>query len=251
MTFLDNRVVSARIAFQELQKFSDKNKLGLLWYILEPLVIFVALLLVFHGRVGQNIPIYPLYLLMGIMLLRLFLNTTREVLNVRDKSYFLKEHKKATLHTLIESTIIKNLFIHAGEVLIFIVIAGYLMHNLVLFIAYLPLLALFTLFLYGFSTTLFVLYQFIKDVSPAWQIASRALWFITPVFYQITNNPLLKTVNSFNPIYYLVELFRDILIYQRMPEFSILFGSLLLSIVFFALGSIAYKLSERKFLIST
>ena len=56
-------------------QFKLKNEgtwLGVLWYLLAPILTFLFMLGIFHDRLGNNIPNYPLYLLLGIILFNFF-----------------------------------------------------------------------------------------------------------------------------------------------------------------------------------
>src|SRR5687768_4642565 len=49
-------------------KIRDQSTvLGFLWSFLHPLILLALLYLIFQGRIGQSIPHYPLFLLIGIV----------------------------------------------------------------------------------------------------------------------------------------------------------------------------------------
>src|SRR3989344_9631068 len=112
MSFLENIKASLKITKKSLDYKMKDSKLGLIWYIIEPLIIFLAMLFVFQGRLGRNIIYYPLYLLMGLMLLRLFQNIVRESISLDRRKDLLDKNPKTNYDTMIRSIILKHLFLH-------------------------------------------------------------------------------------------------------------------------------------------
>ncbi|MBD3260723.1 MAG: ABC transporter permease, partial [Candidatus Altiarchaeales archaeon] len=68
--------LSLSIAEAEFKLRNEGSYLGILWYLLEPLLMFILLLFVFSKSLGQDIPHYPLYLLVGIIVFNFFQKVT-------------------------------------------------------------------------------------------------------------------------------------------------------------------------------
>ncbi|MCX6760298.1 MAG: ABC transporter permease, partial [Candidatus Nealsonbacteria bacterium] len=62
-------------------KFKLKNEgsyLGIFWYLLSPILTFLILFFIFSDRLGNDIYLYPIYLLLGIIIFNFFQYTTLE-----------------------------------------------------------------------------------------------------------------------------------------------------------------------------
>ena len=70
--------LSFALAKAQFKLRNEGSYLGIFWYILNPIFIFSLLLLIFSTRVGQGIPHYPLYLLLGIIMFNFFQTATIE-----------------------------------------------------------------------------------------------------------------------------------------------------------------------------
>lgn len=246
MSFTKTIKEGYNLAKEEVRETTKGSRIGFWWYFIEPLAIFTSLLLIFGHTIKQSIPQYPLYLFIGMMLLRLFQNTSREALLLQNKKSKINKNSHLSLHTFLESVVIKNLFIHLGEFLVFVIIMIFIAKNILPVLFYIPLIILMSLFLYGFSLTLFTLNFYTRDIYHVWQVISRSLWFITPVFYQLGTHKWLTSINLFNPIYYFITLFREIIIYKTLPEIEILTGAISITFLFLLLGTVLYRKSELR-----
>src|SRR4029079_18431266 len=64
-------------------KLKDQSTFfGFLWSFLHPLMLLVVLFLFFHARVGENVPHYAVFLLIGIIHFTHFSNSTSSSMTV-------------------------------------------------------------------------------------------------------------------------------------------------------------------------
>ena len=104
------------------------------------------------------------------------------------------------------------------------------------------MLGLQFLFLTGLAYIFSALGVLIRDLSHLMAIFTLFLLFVSPVGYTRDMVPkALQFVLYFNPIYYLVEIFREPLLYGRLPELDLLLIYIVLSFGLFALGSVIFK----------
>src|SRR4030042_3140482 len=82
--FLD---LSLEIAKSSFKLRNEGSYLGIFWYLLNPLLLFLLLLLVFSDRLGNSIPSYPLYLLLGIVIFNFFQQATTESTKIIVRDY--------------------------------------------------------------------------------------------------------------------------------------------------------------------
>jgi len=235
------------VAKAEFKARNEGSYLGVLWYLLNPILTFMLLLFVFSKRVGQDIPYYPLYLLLGIIMYNLFQQTTTAAIRTMDDHRQLIKSVYFPRESLVLSNVLRTVFSHTLEVVIFIIISFYYKNTVEGIIAYIILVFFYALFIYGISLFLSALYLFFIDLENIWLFISRLVFFATPIFYAIEDQGMLFKANLLNPLYYFITIARDVLVYGSVTETWIIFGALAHSLLFFTLGSLAFNRLKPKF----
>ena len=239
--------LSFALAKAEFKLRNEGSYLGIFWYLLAPLLTFVLLLGIFSTRLGRNIPNYPIYLLLGIILFNFFQYVTTE------STQAIRLHKgviksiKFNLEAIVGSTTLKALFSHFFEIIVFAIfmlifgvsLKGLLFYPLILFI--------FCIFLFGISLILTSLTVYFTDLENIWIFTSRLLWFATPIFYAIGGQDRLFILNLLNPLYYFITVSREIIIYNNIPEIWLIGGMLAFSLASLLFGILIFNKLKTKF----
>jgi ABC-2 type transport system permease protein len=234
--------LSLQLAKAGFKLRNEGSYLGILWYLLNPLLLFGLLFLVFSDRLGNNIPNYPIYLLLGVIMFNFFQNATLESTRSITKEYrgvvrsinFPKE-------AIIAGIIMKSLFSHAFEIILMIILMVFLGGSFVGIAAYILIVLLFCIFLFGVCLILACLTVFFADLENIWNFAVRLIWLGTPIFYSIGGQTKLFYINLFNPLYYFITLARETVIYGAMPEYWIIAGALFYSFLLLFLSLIMFR----------
>lgn len=207
--------------------------LGVLWYLLEPLAFFLIFLLIKRNINVGEIPYYLPYLLMGIILLNFFNSTTNNAMSSIQSNKNIIKSVKVPLESFPLSKLMQFCFSHAFEVFLFIILLTYY-NSLTWNILFYPLFFLIYIsFIFGLSLILTTISIFVADFRNIWMVLSRIFWLATPIFYSLKENTLLYKINMFNPLYHFINLFRETIIYNKIPDiyymiFLILFSGLML-----------------------
>lgn len=239
--------LSIALAKTEFKMRNEGSYLGMFWYVLNPLLMFVLLFLVFSDRLGNSIPFYPLYLLLGIILFNFFQQTTVESTTQIVKSDHLIKSIYFPYSALIGAVILKTIFSHIFEMFVFILFLIFLKASLVGIIFYPLILILLSCFCLGISLFLSSIAVYFIDLENIWSFVCRLLWFATPIFYSLGGQTKLYYFNLFNPIYYFITVSRDVLIYQRLPELWMIAGILIFTSVSLLLGFLTFNSLKNKF----
>ncbi len=239
--------LSLALARAQFKLRNEGSYLGILWYLLNPILMFILLLLIFSNRLGQNIPYYPLYLLLGIIMYNFFHQITTFSIKNMDEYREIIKSINFSRESLVSSNVLRTLFAHIFEIIIFIIIALFFGLSPIGFISYIPVLLFFCIFLYGFSLILVSLYVYFIDIENIWIFISKLVFFATPIFYQITKTSKLFMLNLFNPIYYFITLSREVVIYNRLPGLWLFIGALSFSLAFFVVGTLIFLKLKRRF----
>ena len=239
--------LSLSLAKAEFKLKNEGSYLGIFWYLLNPLLMFILLLAVFSTRLGQNIPHYPLYLLLGIIMFNFFQKTTTESTKIINDNRAIIKSIKFPHSTLIGSIVLKTLFSHFFEIIIFIILLLMFNASIMGVIFYLLILIFFCFFIYGISLTLSALNVYFVDLENIWLFVSRLIWFATPIFYAIEGQTKLFVFSLFNPLYYFITISREIIIYSKMPELWIIAGVIGYTLLSFVSGLIIFNKLKNNF----
>ncbi|HTE48302.1 MAG TPA: ABC transporter permease [Candidatus Paceibacterota bacterium] len=222
--------------------------LGIFWYLLEPLVFFIIIILI-QGNLGiKPIENYQAYVLLGLIMVNFFVNAmTGAIRSIRDNRYLVKSIN-LDLEALPLSVVIQFCFSHFFEFLLFIIFILYY-HSFSWTIIFYPLIFIvFAIFMIGLAFIAASLGAFIEDFDNIWIVFSRVLWLATPIFYALTPGTFLYKINLFNPLYYLINIGRQIVIYDSFPGFTPILTTLVLSFATFGLGRGIFARSKKKFI---
>ena len=74
--------LSLVLAWTDFKTRNEGSYLGVFWYLLNPLLMFGLLLIIFGQSLGQTIPLYPAYLLLGLITFNFFQQITNESVGV-------------------------------------------------------------------------------------------------------------------------------------------------------------------------
>ena len=89
---------------------------------------------------------------------------------------------------------------------------------------------------------------YLRDLEYLLSIITMAWQFLTPVMYSIDMVPKkVRWVFGFNPMTSIINAYRDILYYDRVPKMQTLFSAMGLGILLFLIGWFVFDKLQRKF----
>jgi len=166
--------------------------LGYVWSLLRPLLIFLILYFVFTRvfKVGDEVPHYPVYLLLGIVLWNFFVEITLGSVNsIVGKGEILRKinfpryvivvaGSFSALINLVFNFVVVGIFMHFDHV-------PFEFHDLLI----LPFIV--EIFILSLSVAFFLSAAFVRyrDVSYIWEVVIQAGFYATPVLYPLTRVP--------------------------------------------------------------
>lgn len=216
---IKNRRLLFNLALRDFRIRYARNHLGLAWAVLEPLAILLIMMIVFTYLRNRTTPEYPfiVYLLSGLMGYDFFSKSLGQATSSIKSYSFMIEliHIRKDFIPLV--SILTSFFTHLIVLVTAIIV---LILNGVTFSWFwlqLPYYMFATwLFLLGVTWTTSALVVYARDIQHVIPIVMRALFFLTPLFWNISMFPE-KYHNYFklNPLFYLVEGYRNCLIYKQ------------------------------------
>lgn len=238
--------LSFSLAKAQVKLRNEGSYFGIFWYLLEPLSFFVILFFLGNFLMKSGIEKYPLYLFLGLIMFNFFIATTNSAIKIfSSNSGFLKSIK-INKHSFVVAMVLQYVFSHFLEIVIFLGFMVYLNVNLAGFLFYPLIFLFFFLFVLGLCFILSIIGVYVADFNNIWQVFTRLLWFVTPIFYLLLEESGLYYFSLLNPIYYFIDISREIIIYNRWPAFSYILLSLASGILFFSVGLLIFNKSEKK-----
>lgn len=166
--------------------------LGYLWSLLRPLLLFIILYFVFARflKVGDSVPHYPVYLLLGIVLWNYFAEVTGgSVQAIVGRGDLLRKINFPKYVIILAGSFAAfiNLLLNFVVIAIFMVLSNVNItwHALLL----VPLIA--ELFIFSIAVAFFLsaLYVRFRDVSYIWEVIMQGAFYATPILYPLTRVP--------------------------------------------------------------
>ena len=111
-------------------------------------------------------------------------------------------------------------------------------------IVYIPLLV----FTAGVSLVLSAVSVYLKDIASVISVAITVLMYVSPVFYSLESVPNpYRIICGINPLTYMIENFRNVVLYGVMPNWTFLAISCLAAVIMAWLGSIIFRRAKEGF----
>jgi len=241
---LELTLVLAKADFKER---NEGSYLGIVWYMLNPLLMFLLLLLIFFDRIGHCIPHYPLYLLLGIIIFNSFHKITVEATQAIYANRWIIKSINFPKIALISSVVMKGFFSHIFEFVLFLLFSLFFRASIAGAVFYPFILLFFYIFVFGMSLFLASMAVYFIDIEFIWGFLARLIWFGTPIFYAIAGQKRLFILNLFNPMYYYITIARKLMIYAEFPEWWMVAGAIGYSFLALFIGLVVFGRLKHKF----
>lgn len=251
------RYLVMQLAWREVKARYHGTSLGIVWSFLTPLLLLAVYTFVFSvvlkARWGvggvDNHYTFALTLFAGLIAFTVFGDV------VGRAPYLVLNSPNYVKKVVFPLEILPVVTITA-------VLLQALMSFAILFVAKLalqgsvtPWLALFPLTLLpaallalGFGWFLASLGVFLRDIGPVVALALQVLMFVTPIFYPITVVPeRLRPILYFNPLTVSVECFRQVVLWDRAPDWGLLGAATLLGLLCCQLGFAFFMRTKKAF----
>ncbi|KQO15378.1 ABC transporter permease [Paenibacillus sp. Leaf72] len=255
MTYLNNfwkyKELLAQFVIRDLKVKYRRSVLGYLWSLLNPLLMMIVLVAVFSNIFRFDIPNFPVYLLAGQIMFSFFAEaTTLSMSSILNAGSLIKKvyvPKYIFPVSRVFSSFISLLFSLVSILIVMLVTGAPITPTILLF----PLPLIYILmFAIGMGLIMSVLAVYFRDMLHLYTVLLSAWMYLTPIFYPINVVPdYVRTVIYSNPMYYYVEAFRDIVLYNRFPDLQTNIACLSFSIVSIVVGAFIFYKNQHKFVL--
>jgi ABC-2 type transport system permease protein len=205
--------------------------LGYVWTLLRPLALFATLYVVFvyFLRFGGDIPHFPVYLLLGVVLWNYFVEVTSNgVSAIVSKGDLLRKLAFPRYVVVIAGSMsaLINLALNLVVVGIFMVFNGVELTPNALLLA--PLIVELFIFALAVSFILSALFVRFRDINYIWEVVLQAGFYATPILYPFSMVVAISAdagkILALNPMAQIIQDAREVLITDKTLTVGEIFG---------------------------
>lgn len=229
-----------------------RSILGVLWTLLNPLLMMIVLSIVFSHLFRFQVENYPLYLLSGQLIFNFFSEATSSAMSsvINNAPLIKKVYIPKYLFPLarISSSVINLMASFCALILVMVFTKAELHYTL--FLSVVPLVFLLC-FVTGIGMILATIAVKFRDILHLYGVFITAYTYLTPVIYPIDmlSGPV-RTLVSLNPMTVIVTMFRDLIIYNQLPSVWSVIGAAVVSVVVLALGFYVFYKKQDEFILN-
>lgn len=246
----DYREMIFSLVHRDLKGRYKNSFLGFAWTFVNPLLQLLVYTLVFSVIMRSGIKDYYLFLFVALIPWIFFstcvgggCNCILEQADMVKKIYFPRE--------VIPLSYVISQFVNMA--LCFLVVFAVLLISgkglsltAMIFLPYVMIVE-FILSL-GMALLFSSITVYARDISNILAIITMAWQFLTPVMYSSDQVPQeVRWVFYMNPMTSVIEAYRDILYYKRVPELSTLLSAIILGVIFLIAGEIIFGRNQKHF----
>ena len=240
--------VIKELTAREIKRKYARSSLGIIWSVLNPLLMMIVMSLIFSTMFRHSIENFPIYYLTGTLFWGLFSGATNSAMSalVDNKSLLIKA--KLPKHTFIISRIYTSLvnlgYTCIAYVLMLVVFKIKPSWSMLLF----PVDVLFALvFSLGIGYMLAVMYVFFADIKYLYSVFTTVLMYMSALFYPIASLPeAMQNFINCNPLYVIIYFARTCVMEGRVPEGMVWIKLICWSLTSFVVGMTVFRVNENK-----
>lgn len=227
------------------------SALGMVWTVLNPLMMMVVITIVFSTLFKQNIPNFPIYYLSGSLIFSFNSESTTTALNsiISNASLIKKVYIPKYLFPF--SNILSglvNLGFSLIAMFIVMILTGAPFHITLLLIP-IPIFYTF-LFSAGLGILLSALTVYFRDIAHFYGVFILAWTYFTPVFYPVEIlNPAAMKIMQFNPMYHYITYMRDLVLIGEFPSMRENLLCFMIGVFMIVAGLLVFYKKQDKFVL--
>ncbi|HOY31061.1 MAG TPA: ABC transporter permease [Bacteroidales bacterium] len=237
------------LIYKNIQLKYKQTMFGFFWSLLQPalyLFIFVAI----FSHIFQSIHKYPLYILSGLLFFVYFSEGTNRLCLVFLKNASMIKSigipKSSYAITELGSEMV-NFMLGLVPFLVIMYFMGLELSPTLLYI--IPILLLFTVFIYSIGTILGSLNVFFRDIAILWSTLNPALFYLSPIAYSSDLVPAdFRYLVYCNPLFHFLQIIRDVLYLGQPPSLHYSLICIAMTAIFFVIALLIYRVTKNSFI---
>lgn len=228
-----------------------RSILGVLWTVLNPLLMMLILNVVFSKLFRFDIENYAIYILSGQIIFNYYQSATTDAMMAVLGNASLIKKVYLPKYMLVLAKILSgavNLLASFAALIVVMMITGSRV-SWILVSAVLPFACLI-IFSLGVGLILAAVTVRFRDMLHLYGVFCTALFYLTPVIYPMSILPdYMKNIVYYNPITRITEMFRGIVIDCQFPAMADMWYCILAAAAMLLFGMAVFKKRQKKFIL--
>lgn len=251
ITFKKYQYLLKNLISRDLKVKYRRSVLGILWSVLNPLLMMLVITAVFKNIFRLDVPNFAEYYLTGALIFNFVSEATSTSMNsVIGAAALIKKVYIPKYIFPIEKCLfafVNMVFSLIAVAVVFLILQTPLHWTIFLF----PIPMIYTfVFSLGLSLILSAANVFFRDIGHLYGVWITAWLYFTPIIYPITVLPeFMQTLVKLNPLYYYVNYFRDVMLYGNIPTLQDNIICIGFSLITLLLGLVIFKKKQDKFIL--
>ncbi|MCC8043176.1 MAG: ABC transporter permease [Oscillospiraceae bacterium] len=240
-----------QLAHNQITLKYRKSYLGMLWSLLNPLLMILVLNFVFSSIFSRNIENFPVFLMCGRLIWDYHSESTKSAMGsiVGNSSLIKKVYVPKYAFPLSNSiaALVNMMFSLIALVIVMIFTHVQLRWTMLLF--WVPMIYVF-IFSTGLGLILAALNVFFRDVKYLYGVFLTLWMYLSALFYPAESlSEEAQQLIRFNPIFRYIDMMRGIILYGVMPTIKDNVICLSVGIAVLAVGFILFKKAQGRFIL--
>ncbi len=248
--FLRFRALLYELTVRDIKVKYRRSILGLLWTVLNPLLMMLVLWFVFSRLFRFDIENYAIYVLSGQVIFNYFqMCTTDAMMAIVNNGSLIKKVYIPKYMLVLVKILSGAVYLLASFAALVIVMAvtGEEIH-LSIFLSLIPFICIF-LFSLGMGLFLAAVTVKFRDMLHLYGVFCTALFYITPVIYPVSILPdYMKKVVHFNPLTAMIDVFRMLVIEGRIPSGGQMVYCVVIAVIMLFIGRAVFRKRQDSFI---
>lgn len=251
-TFWRYRFLLSNLINRDIKVKYRRSKLGILWSVLNPLMMMCVMTLVFSHIFRFGIDNYAVYILSGQLIFNYFTeSTTMSMESVIGYAPLIKKVYVPKYIFPLEKSCFA--FVNMAFSLIALAVVMFLTGASFYPTFVLAVYPLFTLFFFSLGVGLFLSSSaiFFRDIIHLWSVFTTALMYASAIIYPVSmlEGSLMGYLIYLNPIFWYIDAFRQVTIYGNMLSIAHIVVCAACAVISVIVGSMVFKKGQDKFIL--
>lgn len=245
------RTLLKELVIRDIKIKYRRSILGLLWTVLNPLLMMVILTVVFSTMFKNDIENFSVYLMCGQVIFNFYSESTSTAMSsiVGSAGLIKKVYVPKYLFPLSK---VLSCFVNLVSSVIALTIVMVVTRtpvNGTIILAIIPIVYVLV-FSMGVSLMLASLTVFFRDILHLYSVLVTAWMYLTPIFYPLSTLPEnLQRLISYNPLANFIELFREVVLYGKIPSLALNIRCIIPCVIVMFLGTFIFYKQQDKFIL--
>lgn len=255
MRYIENfykyRYLLNELVLRDIKLKYRKSYLGILWSMLNPLLMMLVLTVIFSSIFSSNIENFPVYLMSGQLIFNFFSESTNQAMTaiIGNSGLIKKVYIPKYIFPIsrVLSSFVNLLFSIVALLLIMIITK--VQFNPAMFLFLIPLIYVLVLSI-GIGLILSAYSVFFRDIVHLYGVFTMALMYMTPIFYPFSIVPdAAKPFLMLNPLFHIISCFRSILLDGNLGLLENHLVSIAYCVLFLIVGVVTFIKKQDRFIL--